>query len=143
MDGCGAVRRLTFMNATVDELPRAWLRGCAALQLLRLARLQRLRDVAADALRGASALTILELTRCPVLRRLPARLFAENFNLYKVDLSDDALEELPPDLFGDDSNLSSERAHRAFILPSKVRSHIFRYIYVDLFRLQEIYTFSI
>lgn len=102
MEGCGAVRRLTLSGATVEELPPDWLRECTALELLQLSRLQRVHKIAADALRGATALLIFELTRCPALQHLPAQLFAENFSLYKVDLSNNGLEELPVNLFGDD-----------------------------------------
>lgn len=108
VDGCGAVRRLSLTAAAVQELPRAWLRDCPALEALQLMRLRRLRDVPADALRDATALLLFELTRCPLLRRLPGRLFAENFNLYKADLSNNGLVELPVDLFGDSANSLSE-----------------------------------
>lgn len=108
LDGCGAVRRLWLISATVEELPRDWLRGCTALQRLQLSRLQRVRTVAADALRGAPALFRFEMTRSPALQQLPAQLFAQNFNLYIIDLSNNGLVELPPDLFGDDAYPSSK-----------------------------------
>lgn len=109
MEGCGAVRWLTLIRATVEELPPDWLRECAALELLQLSRLQRMHEIAADALRGATNLTLFELTRCPALRYLPAQLFAENFNLYKVDLSNNGLVELPANLFGDDATYRSSK----------------------------------
>lgn len=108
MDGCGAVRQLVLVNATVMELPRDWLHACPALQLLKLSRLWRLSTVAADALRGATALVHFELTYCSALQHLPAQLFAENFILYQVNLSNNGLTELPADLFGNDISRSSE-----------------------------------
>lgn len=108
MDGCGAVQRLWLYTATVEELPRDWLRDCTALQLLQVTQLRQLHNIATDALRGATALRRFELTGCPALRHLPAQLFSENFNLYIVNLSNNGLIELPADLFGDVDYRSSK-----------------------------------
>lgn len=102
------------INAAVEDLPRDWLRGCPALNLLELSWLRRLRTVTADALHGAPSLDVFRLNACRALRRLPAQLFAKNVNLREADLSNNGLVELPADLFGDHTNGSRKSIHRAF-----------------------------